>query len=96
MVTFTDEVLNGKFHFLYIHKVRKMVDPDFLKKIQMGQEGPIKSKNWPKNEVLGGFDKNLIYYSYVLFYFLIVLGLWPKNLWTTQNAGFFKMQYLTK
>ena len=25
----------------------------------------------------------------------LVLQLWSKNLWTNQNAGFFKLEYLT-
>ena len=25
----------------------------------------------------------------------LVLELWSKNLWTNQNAGFFKLEYLT-
>ena len=81
LVTFTEEVLNGKLHFLYMHKVRKVADPDFFKKNSDGSgEGPISPKTGPKTR----------------FWFLTVFELWPKNLWTTQNARFFKMQYLTK
>ena len=50
------------------HKIRKTMKPYFWEKVQVNQESLGCLKNDPKNEVLGGFDKNVIH-SCALFFF---------------------------
>ena len=77
------------FHEVKHHKIRKLVDPIFGKKVQMGQEGSKSPKNAPKMRFLG-FHQNIS----IQICFLasmhgsknnmlgknIVLELWFKNL----------------
>ena len=50
----------------FFHEVRKVMEPDFWEKVLDGPVGPKKSTELSKNQILGGFDKNLIH-SYMLF-----------------------------
>ena len=98
------------FHKVLHHKVRKVADPRFWKKKGLdwlGFEVSKSLKNGPNKRFLG-FWENLIHLD--VFYFstkvrmifwlfakttCLVLEFWSKNLKTNQNAGSFKLQYLT-
>ena len=95
------------FHEDRHHKIRKGMNPVFLKINWIGSEGSRSPKNDPKIRFLEFWQK-YFHWRYAFCFSTkstscknksfgknVILELWAKNLKTNQNAGFFKLQYLT-
>ena len=86
------------------HQVRKVTKPNFSKNDTSFQDGsgfPVFAKNLIHSFVLllleyGSANGFLTFCQKQMSGKNFVLELWSKNRETNQNAGFFKLQYLTK